>query len=65
MVRTFLKVYMELCSFFLFLQEQVKDIIIAVPYSRKAGPVVERVFITHVKGTFFGMSESVEASKRR
>ena len=24
-----------------------------------------RVFITNVKGTFFGMSESEEASKRR
>jgi hypothetical protein len=29
MVRTFLKVYMELGSYFLFLQEQIKDIIIA------------------------------------
>ena len=28
MVRTFLKVYMELGSCFLFLQEQIKDIII-------------------------------------
>ena len=28
MVRTFLKVYMELGSYFLFLQEHVKDIII-------------------------------------
>jgi hypothetical protein len=28
MVRTFLKVYMELGSHFLFLQEQIKDIII-------------------------------------
>jgi len=28
MVRTFLKVYMELVSYFLFLQEQIKDIII-------------------------------------
>ena len=26
---------------------------------------VERVFITNVKGTFLGMSESEEASKRR
>jgi hypothetical protein len=26
--RTFLKVYMELVSYFLFLQEQIKDIII-------------------------------------
>jgi GTPase involved in cell partitioning and DNA repair len=28
MVRTFFKVYMELGSYFLFLQEQIKDIII-------------------------------------
>jgi hypothetical protein len=28
MVRTFLKVYMELGSSFLFLQEQIKDIVI-------------------------------------
>ena len=28
MVRTFLKVYMELGSYFLFLQEQIKDIVI-------------------------------------
>jgi hypothetical protein len=28
MVRTFLKVYTELGSYFLFLQEQIKDIII-------------------------------------
>jgi len=32
MVRTFLKVYMELSSYFLFLQEQIKDIII-ITYS--------------------------------
>jgi hypothetical protein len=31
MVRTFLKVYMELSSYFLFLQEQIKDIIIIMP----------------------------------
>ena len=30
MVRTFLKVYMELGSYFLFLQEKIKDIIIRV-----------------------------------
>ncbi len=30
MVRTFLKVYVELGSYFLFLQEQIKDIIICV-----------------------------------
>jgi hypothetical protein len=30
MVRTFLKVYMELGFYFLFLQEQIKDIIILI-----------------------------------
>jgi len=35
MVRTFLKVYMELGSYFLFLQEQIKDIII-FPMARKS-----------------------------
>jgi hypothetical protein len=30
MVRTFRKVYMELGSYFLFLQEQIKDIIIII-----------------------------------
>jgi hypothetical protein len=35
MVRTFLKVYMELSSYFLFLQEQIKDIIIKVPGSSR------------------------------
>ena len=30
MVRTFLKVYMELGSYFLFLQEQIKDISIII-----------------------------------
>jgi hypothetical protein len=34
MVRTFLKVYMELGSYFLFLQEQIKDIIIISNHSR-------------------------------
>ncbi len=33
MVRTFLKVYMELGSYFLFLQEQIKDIIIIISRS--------------------------------
>ena len=33
MVRTFLKVYMELGSSLLFLQEQIKDIIIILPSS--------------------------------
>jgi hypothetical protein len=32
MVRTFLKVYMELGSYFLFLQEQIKDIIIIINF---------------------------------
>ena len=35
MVRTFLKVYMELGSSFSFLQEQIKDIIIIVIISKK------------------------------
>ncbi len=33
MVRTFLKVYMELGSYFLFLQEQIKDTIIILVLS--------------------------------
>ena len=32
MVRVFLKVYMEFGSYFLFLQEQIKDIIITVSF---------------------------------
>jgi hypothetical protein len=36
MVRTFLKVYMELGSYFLFLQEQIKDIIIISSTTAKA-----------------------------
>jgi hypothetical protein len=35
MVRTFLKVYMELCSYFLFQQEQIKDIIIRKTVSER------------------------------
>jgi hypothetical protein len=40
MVRTFLKVYMEIGSYFLFLQEQIKDIIIIAytPFSSKVCP---------------------------
>ncbi len=38
MVRTFLKVYMELGSYFLFLQEQIKDIIIHIVYINKTNP---------------------------
>ncbi len=37
MVRTFLKVYMELGSYFLFLQEQIKDIIIYQSLRQKHG----------------------------
>jgi hypothetical protein len=47
MVRTFLKVYMELGSYFLFLQEQIKDIItifcnsagnlVKIPLNSRAG----------------------------
>ena len=37
MVRTFLKVYMELGSYFLFLQEQIKDIIINGTCMREDG----------------------------
>ena len=35
MVRTFLKVHMDLCSYFLFLQEQIKDIIIIMLWFRR------------------------------
>ncbi len=38
MVRTFLKVYMELGSYFLFLQEQIKDIIIIIKNSKMNAP---------------------------
>jgi hypothetical protein len=47
MVCTFLKVYMELGSYFLFLQEQIKDIIIFSPrntdleYVACTGPVAQ------------------------
>jgi hypothetical protein len=37
MVRTFLKVYVELGSYFLFLQEQIKDIIILKRGGRPGG----------------------------
>ena len=38
--------------------------VIVVADSRNSAEC-KRVFITNVKGTFFGMSESEEASKRR
>ncbi len=41
MVRTFLKVYMELSSYFLFLQEQIKDIIIIKAVRVWGGRIVE------------------------
>jgi hypothetical protein len=37
-LRTFLKVYMELGSYFLFLQEQIKDIIIIISRAGKGAP---------------------------
>jgi hypothetical protein len=49
MVRTFLKVYMELGSYFLFLQEQIKDIIIMKVYSHTQAKFwyVDFVIISH------------------
>jgi len=41
MVRTFLKVYMELGSYFLFLQEQIKDIIIIMSSTSDNMPTTE------------------------
>jgi hypothetical protein len=43
MVRTFLKVYMELGSYFLFLQEQIKDIIIIIVQNNPECPMETRV----------------------
>ena len=45
MVRTFLQVYMELSSYFLFLQEQIKDIIIIIPAAQR---VCSRSVWSHV-----------------
>ena len=42
----------------------IQRIPLFVDFNRVA-TVCKRVFITNVKGTFFGMSESEEASKRR
>ena len=36
-----------------------------VDYSMTGSILIKRMFITNVKGTFLGMSESEEASKRR
>jgi hypothetical protein len=41
-LRTFLKVYMELGSYFLFLQEQIKDIIIRSETSPGPTPSMNR-----------------------
>jgi hypothetical protein len=49
MVRTFLKVYMELGSYFLFLQEQIKDIIIR---EKKGDTTVSSVWTTSVRNAF-------------
>jgi len=45
MVRTFLKVYMELVSYFLFLQEQIKDIIIIRASAYMIGDAMEVVHL--------------------
>jgi len=50
MVRTFLKVYMELGSYFLFLQEQIKDIIIIHIISARPSKQ-PRMVRTFLKGT--------------
>jgi hypothetical protein len=49
MVRTFLKVYMELGSYFLFLQEQIKDIISRPPPLHMAYDVHDRN-VSHIHG---------------
>jgi hypothetical protein len=51
MVRTFLKVYMELGSYFLFLQEQIKDIIISLSLSLSQPPPPRRLFFFPVLKT--------------
>jgi hypothetical protein len=49
MVRTFLKVYMELGSYFFILQEQIKDIIIKIDisYLHIVFHTYKRYFILH------------------
>ena len=49
MVRTFLKVYMELGSYFWFLQQQIKDIIIYLP-AQWSPSLVSRVTRTRTGG---------------
>ena len=49
MVRTFLKVYMDFGSYFLFLQEQIKDIIIFISFiSRKAEELKQNLSPNHM-----------------
>jgi hypothetical protein len=45
MVRTFFKVYMELGSYFLFLQEQIKDIIIIPSRTPPTSPALPETFL--------------------
>ena len=63
MVRTFLKVYMELGSYFLFLQEQIKDIIIIGGLSSGAAPVSWQLH--QQEGTGHGRSELAPGRHRR
>ena len=51
MVRTFLKVYMELGSYFLFLQEQIKDIIIILLLM--SSPQTPRVCVFYYCRTYY------------
>ncbi len=46
-VRTFLKVYMELGSYFLFLQEQIKDIIIIITVWPSTSSVVTGLVLAY------------------
>ena len=50
MVSTFLKVYMELGSYFLFLKEQIKDIIISYLRYRTSGWRIDRVSVVIADG---------------
>ncbi len=63
MVRTFLKVYMELGSSLLFLQEQIKDIIIiSISHSRVPkeikGIIIINVYLT--VGSFLFLKEQIK-----
>jgi Ulp1 family protease len=50
------------CGIFICLYAAFLDILLSHSFSQHE---IKRVFITNVKGTFLGMSESEEASKRR